>query len=108
MNHLIAATALAAALAEPASAITFSSLTTIYVGSGVRDDDGSSDSGIATVFVCSNVSGTSPLLRFVVLNNLGQVDSPSAYRRLPTGELSLLEHMPPRHSLRTACCQAAS
>ena len=57
---------LAAGLAAPASAITFSSLTTIYIGSGVRDNGGVSHAGTATTFHCSNVSGASAQIRFLV------------------------------------------
>lgn len=46
----------------------FPSLTTVYVGSGVSDDGGTSDVGIATSFHCSNVSGASVQVRFRVIN----------------------------------------
>jgi hypothetical protein len=72
MKTTLTALAVAAALAQPASAITFSKLTTIYVGTGIRDT-GLSPGGIATTFHCSNVSGFTAQLRFVVLNDLGAV-----------------------------------
>ena len=53
---------------QPASAITFPSLTTIYVGSGVTDSSEVASVGIATAFSCSNVSGQSTTLRFLVLD----------------------------------------
>jgi hypothetical protein len=59
MKKYLAAVAFAAALVQPASAITFSKLTTIYVGSGV--DSFGADT--ATVLHCSNVSGVSVNLR---------------------------------------------
>ena len=71
MKTYLSAIALAAALAQPAAAVTFPSLTTIYVGSGVRDDGGGANAGVATVFNCSNVSGVTATLRFLVLNQTG-------------------------------------
>jgi hypothetical protein len=68
MKMTVSLIALAAVLAQPASAITFPSLTTIYVGTGVRDGGGANNTGIATVFHCSNVSGVSATVRFLVLN----------------------------------------
>lgn len=64
MRTYLTAVALAAALAQPASAITFSALTTIYVGTGVQDSGTGPNTGIATVFQCSNVSGRAAVLRF--------------------------------------------
>jgi hypothetical protein len=57
--------------ALPVHAVTFPSLTTIYVGTGVTDDGGLASSGVATVFHCSNVSGITASIRFLVLNNAG-------------------------------------
>ena len=62
MKTHLAAVAFAAALAHPASAITFPSLTTIYVASGVYsllDAD--------TAVHCSNVSGQTAQVRVLVL-----------------------------------------
>jgi hypothetical protein len=73
MTRKLAAIGLAAALAQPAAAATFPSLTTIYVGSGVRDDGGANNMGIATTFNCSNVSGQTASVRFLVLNSVGVV-----------------------------------
>jgi len=71
MKKHLGAIALVVSLAQPASAITFPSLTTIYVGSGVTEFDGTAQ--IATAFSCSNVSGQSASVRFLVLNSNGSV-----------------------------------
>jgi hypothetical protein len=68
MKKYLAAVGIVAAFAQPALAITFPSLTTIYVGTGVRDDGGAADAGTATSFHCTNVSGATASLRFLVLN----------------------------------------
>ena len=73
MKQYLASLALAAALALPASATTFPSLTTIYIGAGVRDDGGGANAGVATVFMCSNVSGVSAQIRFLLLTSNGLV-----------------------------------
>ena len=46
---------------------------TIYVGTGVRDDGGGINLGTATAFHCSNTSGVTATIRFLVLNNSGAV-----------------------------------
>ena len=74
MKTTLAAITLAAALAQPAAAVTFPSLTTIYVGSGVTDNGGASDTGIATSIHCSNVSGVSTQVRVLILGSDGAVD----------------------------------
>ena len=71
MKPTLFAIAFAAALAQPASAITFPSLTTIYVGSGVRDDWG--DNTIATAISCTNVSGVTASIRVLFLFSAGSV-----------------------------------
>jgi len=63
--------ALAAALAQPASAITFSKLTTIYIGTGVRE--AATSPNVATAFSCSNVSGVNADVRILVLGFSGTV-----------------------------------
>ena len=63
MKTYIAAFALAGALAQPASATTFPTLTTIYVGSGAYDDGSTDDAGTATSIHCSNVSGVARCAR---------------------------------------------
>ena len=71
MKTTLTAFALAAMLAEPASATTFPTLTTIYIGSGVRDDGSGTEAGTATTFHCTNVSGVTTSVRFLVLGSLG-------------------------------------
>ena len=63
------------AISPSASATTFPSLTTIYLGTGVRDDGFAANTGTATVFHCSNVSGVSTSVRFLVLGNTGNVEA---------------------------------
>jgi hypothetical protein len=67
MKKYLAAVALAAALAQPAVAITFPSLTTIYVGTGVENSGSEPGVGTATVFQCVNVSGQQANLRLLLL-----------------------------------------
>jgi hypothetical protein len=71
MMKYLAAVALATVLGQPASAITFSKLTTIYIGAGVSQFDGAVQS--ATAFTCSNVSGQTANVRVLVLNHVGEV-----------------------------------
>jgi len=74
MRKSFAAFAFAAfALSQPASAITFSKLTTIYVGSGVTDSGLGTDLGVATSIHCSNVSGVSVQVRVLILNAAGAI-----------------------------------
>jgi hypothetical protein len=74
MTRTLVAIALAATLAQPASAVTFPSLTTIYVGSGVLDDGSTFDAGIATSIHCSNVSGVAVQVRVLILGDAGGVE----------------------------------
>jgi len=69
MKKYSAVAALGVALVHPAAATTFPSLTTIYVMSGARDDG----SGIATSIACTNVSGLTAGMRFLVLHSDGSV-----------------------------------
>jgi len=73
MKTCLAAFALAATLATPATAVTFPSLTTIYVGSGVRDNAAADIAGVATTFHCTNVSGVTVSIRYLVLFSSGAV-----------------------------------
>jgi len=73
MKKLFAAAALAAALTQPASAITFSSLTTIYVATGVYDSGTEAGTGVATAIQCTNVSGVTVQVRVLVLSHTGSV-----------------------------------
>jgi hypothetical protein len=61
------------AAAAPASAATFPTLTTIYVGSGVYDNGGGIEAGIATSVHCSNVSGQNAQVRVLILDNGGGI-----------------------------------
>jgi hypothetical protein len=68
MNKMLAAlTAAALSVAQPASATTFATLTTIYVGSGVLDNGFGAGNGTATSFHCTNASGLTAQLRFLLL-----------------------------------------
>ena len=73
MKTMLTAIALAATLAQPAAAITFPSLTTIYVGAGAFSV-GNDLSGTATVVVCSNVSGVAASIRVLMLNDNGGIE----------------------------------
>ena len=53
MKTIVTGIALAAALAQPASAVTFASLTMIYVGSGVYDGGTADNTGEANSIHCS-------------------------------------------------------
>ena len=73
-KSLFAAVAVAFAISSgSASAVTFPSLTTIYIGSGVRNTVDIVDAGIATSFHCTNASGLTADFRFLVLNSNGSV-----------------------------------
>ena len=70
MKKYLAALTIAAALAPPAAATTFPSLTTIYVGAGVYD---SGNGFNATLIRCANVSGLSAAMRYLILDEDGLV-----------------------------------
>ena len=72
MTKLFVAAALAAALAQPAAAVTFPQLTTIYVGPGVQDTTGSSAT-TGTLITCSNVSGATAAVRILFLTSAGGI-----------------------------------
>jgi len=75
MKTTLTAIVLAATLAQPAVAITFPSLTTIYVASGVYDlkDFPTVDDDTATSVHCSNVSGQNAQIRVLFLDAFGAV-----------------------------------
>ena len=73
MKTYLPVAALVALFAQPAAAVTFPSLTTIYVGSGVTDNGGAENAGIATTFLCSNVSGVDASVRWLVLDASGTI-----------------------------------
>ena len=81
--------AFAAIIAAPASATTFPTLTTIYVGAGVTDDGGANDTGLATVFLCSNVSGAQASVRWLILNVGGSIHD-QATRDIAHGETAIV------------------
>jgi hypothetical protein len=58
-----------------ADAVTFPSLTTIYIGVGVRDNATAGSAGIATAFNCTNVSGVAAQLRILVLSFNGAISA---------------------------------
>ena len=65
---------LVATLAQPAAAITFPKLTTIYVGAGAFDDSSLPDNvGTSTVVICSNVSGVTANIRVLMIDSNGIV-----------------------------------
>ena len=68
MKLYLTAAAFAAALVQPASATTFPTLTTIYVGAGI-EDSGATSANTATVIFCSNVSGVTASIRFLILDD---------------------------------------
>jgi hypothetical protein len=72
------------ALAQPASAITFSQLTTIYIGTGVYDSGDAPNIGTVTIFNCTNVSGIEASVRFLVLSVSGSALG-AATRTIPNG-----------------------
>ena len=69
MTKLFVAAALATALVQPATAVTFPTLTTIYVGAGVFDNGAADDAGAATSIHCANVSGVTVQIRALILDN---------------------------------------
>jgi hypothetical protein len=75
MKKYLSFAALFAALstAQPASAITFPKLTTIYVIAGVVNSADGPNVGIATAFQCSNVSGVLADIRFLALDASGSM-----------------------------------
>ena len=85
MKKYLAAVAFVAALVQPASAITFSQLTTIYVITGVKDSGSAANQGHATAFQCSNVSGVSATIRFLILSDSGVVLASKTDNNVPHG-----------------------
>ena len=74
MKKFVAALAVVPMLAEPALAVTFPSLTTIYVGAGVTDSGDAANVGLASTFICSNVSGGPATIRYLVLGGGGAIE----------------------------------
>ena len=71
--------------ASAAQATTFPTLTTIYVGSGLTDTGSGANVGIATTIHCTNTSGLTTSLRFVVLSAGGNVAASPTFNGLPHG-----------------------
>jgi len=86
MKTCLAAVVLGAAIAQPAAAITFPELTTIYVGAGVSDDGDGSLSGEATAVLCSNVSGVATSIRLLLLSSTGAVVKSHIFPSVAHGE----------------------
>jgi len=86
MRKSFAAFAFAAfVFAQPAAAVTFPSLTTIYVIAGVKDSGSGSQLGHATVIQCSNVSGATADIRFLLLSADGTVIAFNTAAGVPHG-----------------------
>ena len=68
-----ACSAASVVVAAPVWATTFPSLTTIYIVPGVVDSGDANNVGVATAFQCSNVSGVTTEIRFLVLSETGAV-----------------------------------
>src|SRR5687768_8830294 len=85
MKTTFAVIALAATLAQPAAATTFPTLTTIYVGAGVTDNGGGENTGIATTFICTNVSGVTTGIRILLLSSSGASLGASNFPSVPHG-----------------------
>jgi hypothetical protein len=90
MKTTLAAFALATALAQPASAVQFSKLTTIYIGAGAYDDGGAFPNGTATVIHCSNVSGGPVDIRVLMLGANGFIEGQLTRAGLGHGQLALI------------------
>ena len=71
IQSVLVSAAVATAMAAPASAAQSDSEIILYRFPGVRDDNGASNSGIATVFHCTNFSGVTENIRFVTRNHDG-------------------------------------
>ena len=61
--------------ATPSPSTTFASPTTIYIASGVTDSGDGPNTGTATTVLCSNISGVSAGMRFLVLNAAGGTET---------------------------------
>ena len=71
MKTYLAALTFVSALAHPAAAVTFPTLMTIYVGTGVENSGSEAGVGTATVLQCVNVSGQQANLRLLLLQPNG-------------------------------------
>ena len=71
IHALVVSAALAIGMAAPASAASTDPEVIIYRFPGVRDSGGGDNSGVATVFHCTNFSGTGENIRLVTRNTIG-------------------------------------
>jgi hypothetical protein len=78
--------ALAIGIVAPASAAQSDPEVIIYRFPGVTDDGGASSVGVATVFHCTNFSGTQEIIRLVTRSTIGDLvnNSPFLVRHLQT------------------------
>jgi hypothetical protein len=86
IQALVVSAALAIAMAAPVSAATSDPEVVIYRFPGVRDDGSGPNSGLATVFSCTNFSGATDTIRFVPRANDGALlgNTPFAINHLQT------------------------
>ena len=71
IQSMIALAAIAIGMSVPVSAATTDPEVIIYRFPGVRDDGNADNTGIATVFSCTNFSGVQETLRFVTRSAIG-------------------------------------
>jgi hypothetical protein len=71
ISKVCCATAIVVGMAAPASAAQSDPEIIIYRFPGVRDNGGADNTGVATVFQCSNFSGAVENIRLVTRNNVG-------------------------------------
>lgn len=73
MKRILTAIAAVFIAAVPAQATTFSSLTLIYLASGVADSGNSSTVHVATTVPCTNISGQNATVRWIFYAESGVV-----------------------------------
>ena len=73
IHWIIAAAALSFVQPAPTSAAQGDPEVIIYRFPGVRDNGGAANTGVATVFHCTNFSGVTETLRFVTRNDAGSL-----------------------------------
>jgi len=72
-HWMVAVAGIAFGMPAPASAAQSDPEVIIYRFPGVRDDAGISNTGVATVFHCTNFSGANETIRFVTRDNSGNL-----------------------------------
>jgi hypothetical protein len=75
IQALVVSAALAIGMAAPASAGINDPEVIIYRYPGVYDNNAPGGVGIATVFMCTNFSGATEVIRFVTRDNFGSIAS---------------------------------